>query len=85
MGEQEKRSPVSKRPDVLAGETVFAGTRVPLDVMLAYRRDGCSIDEFLLDFPSVEPWQARAVWEMADGEITRLITQGDSACGNGPG
>ena len=85
MAENENRSAVSNHPRVLHGQTVFAGTRVPLDVMLAYRQGGHSIRDFLLDFPSVEPWQAQAVWALADGEITQLIRKGDPHRRDRPG
>lgn len=72
----QAKAVVSNDPNVLQGQTVFAGTRVPLDTLLAYRKDGYPLEEFLLDFPTVEPWQARAAWEMDEEEITRMIQQG---------
>lgn len=66
----------SRNPDVLQGQTVFTGTRVPLDTLLAYRQRGRSLEEYLLDFPTVERWQAEAVWQMPEQQITRMIEQG---------
>jgi uncharacterized protein (DUF433 family) len=66
----------SRNPDVLQGQTVFAGTRVPLDTLLAYRQRGRSLEEYLLDFPTVESWQAEAAWQMPEHQITRMIEQG---------
>ena len=47
-------------PKVCAGETVFAGTRVLLRVVLADLADGASIQEILADFPSLTEEQVRA-------------------------
>ena len=44
--------------DVLGGRPVFPGTRVPIAALLDYLLDGDSIDEFLVDFPSVRREQA---------------------------
>ncbi len=70
---------VSNNPDVLQGQTVFTGTRVPLDTLLAYRRKGRSLEEYLLDFPTAEGWQAETVWRMEEEEITRMIREGASS------
>jgi uncharacterized protein (DUF433 family) len=70
---------VSNHPEVLQGQTVFTGTRVPLDTLLAYRRKGRSLEEYLLDFPTVEPWQADALWQIREEELTRMIQQGAHA------
>ncbi len=39
--------------DILGGIPVFVGTRVPLQNLIDYLEAGSSIDEFLVDFPSV--------------------------------
>ena len=39
--------------DILGGTPVFAGTRVPVDTLLAHLKAGDAIDTFLEDFPSV--------------------------------
>ena len=44
---------ISKSPDVMSGEPVFKGTRVPVQALLDYLMDGESIDEFLAGYPSV--------------------------------
>lgn len=47
-------------PDILGGTPVFLGTRVPLRNLTDYLEAGDSLDEFLLDFPSVSREQAFA-------------------------
>ena len=40
-------------PDVLGGTPVFIGTRVPVKSLFDYIEAGESLDEFLIQFPSV--------------------------------
>ena len=56
------RPVVQSSPDILGGEPVFAGTRVPVRNLIEH---GSSLDEFLRDFPSVTREQAVSVLEMA--------------------
>ena len=60
-----KQSVVSRSPDVLGGEAVFAGTRVPAATLLDYLEAGESIDDFLQGFPSVTREQVIAFLEEA--------------------
>jgi uncharacterized protein (DUF433 family) len=48
-------------PEVLGGEPVFKGTRVPIDTLFALLEKGISLDEFLSDFPTVTSDHAIAV------------------------
>jgi uncharacterized protein (DUF433 family) len=52
-------------PEVLSGTPVFAGTRVPVETLLAYFEGGQSLAEFLADFPSVTEEQVLAALEEA--------------------
>jgi uncharacterized protein (DUF433 family) len=45
-------------PEILGGEPVFMGTRVPVQSLVDHLAEGISLDEFLLDFPSVSREQA---------------------------
>ena len=56
---------LTKSPDVLHGQVVFAGTRVPLAALLEYLEEGASLEAFLDDFPSVSREHAVAVLELA--------------------
>jgi uncharacterized protein (DUF433 family) len=40
-------------PEILSGEPVFNGTRVPIKNLFDYIETGETIETFLLDFPSV--------------------------------
>jgi uncharacterized protein (DUF433 family) len=44
---------VTQSADILSGVPVFAGTRVPVRTLLDYLAAGDTVDEFLIDFPSV--------------------------------
>ena len=45
---------VSQNPNVLGGEPVFVGTRVPVQSLFDHLEAGDSIEEFLEGFPSVK-------------------------------
>ena len=55
--------------DVVSGAPVFKGTRIPIQIMFDYLRDG-ELNEFLSDFPSVSKKHARAVIAIA----ARIVT-----------
>ena len=44
---------IIKDPDVLGGEPVFRGTRVPFKALMDYLQGGDTLDEFLAQYPSV--------------------------------
>jgi uncharacterized protein (DUF433 family) len=56
---------VSQNPDVLGGEPVFAGTRVPVKSLFDHLEAGDSIEQFLEGFPSVKREQVIALLEEA--------------------
>ena len=47
--------------DILGGEPVFRGTRVPVASLFEHLESGCPLDEFLECFPSVSREAAVAV------------------------
>ena len=58
-------SVVSSDPNVLSGEPVFRGTRVPFKALTDHLEHGKNLSEFLEDFPSVSRAQAIAAIEEA--------------------
>ncbi len=60
----ERKQIVSRDPDVMTGALVFAGTRVPVEILVQHLAAGDSIDKFLDDFPTVSRDQAVAYLEM---------------------
>ena len=55
---------VSRDPDVMYGELVFTGTRVPARTLVDYIKAGRTLDDFLDGFPSVRREKAEAYLEM---------------------
>ena len=52
--------------EILSGQPVFKGTRVPVVTLFSHLEKGISLNEFLEDFPSVEKSSAVAVLELAE-------------------
>jgi len=44
---------IIKDPNILGGEPVFRGTRVPFKVLIDYFEGGDTLDQFLEEYPSV--------------------------------
>ncbi len=60
---------ITSSADRLSSAPVFAGTRVPVQTLLDYLEGGDSLDDFLLDFPSVSREHAIAVLEAAKSAL----------------
>jgi len=58
-------SVIMQDPEILSGEPVFRGTRVPFQNLLDYLEGGETLDEFLKQFPGVTRGQAIAALEEA--------------------
>jgi len=56
---------ITKDPDILGGEPVFRGTRVPFKALLDYLEGGDTLDQFLEQYPSVSRELAVAALEEA--------------------
>ncbi len=56
--------------EILAGNPVFKGTRVPIQTLFDHLEKGISLAEFLDDFPTVKKEQAVAVIEIASKILT---------------
>ena len=67
-----KSPTIARYPDVVGGEAVFVGTRVPVRTLLDYLEAGESIDDFLEGFPSATREQVIAVLEEAS---SRAVTR----------
>ncbi len=60
-----KPSVIHSDPETLGGTPVFVGTRVPVQSLFDYLEGGETLDEFLLQFPSVTREQAIAALDLA--------------------
>lgn len=61
----KSKSVIVQDPDILSGQPVFRGTRVPFQVLLDYLEGGDTLDEFLEQYPGVSREQAIAALEEA--------------------
>lgn len=66
---------VSRNPNVMNGALVFAGTRVPAEILIQHLTAGDSVDDFLDDFPTVKREQAIAYLEMTPEAVDALIAR----------
>ena len=64
-------SVVTVDPDVQGGLPCFAGTRVPVVSLFDHLKQGCTVEEFLEDFPTVSKMQVEAVLELAKTDVPR--------------
>lgn len=56
--------------EILSGQPVFTGTRVPVESLFDHLESGISLDDFLDDFPTVSKEQAIALLEIANKVLT---------------
>jgi len=64
---------IIRDPEVLSGEPVFRGTRVPFKSLTDYLEHGRALDEFLDDFPSVTREAAIAALEEARSSLISTL------------
>jgi uncharacterized protein (DUF433 family) len=56
---------IVRDPNILGGAPVFRQTRVPFQALLDYLEEGQTLDDFLVDFPTVSRETAIAGLEQA--------------------
>ncbi|MBA9079274.1 DUF433 domain-containing protein [Rufibacter quisquiliarum] len=61
---------ISIDPEILGGQPVFNGTRVPIETLFLHLEKGVSLAEFLEDFPTVSKEQAVNVLGIAEKIMT---------------
>ena len=62
---------IAQNPEILGGTPVFAGTRVPVRILIEHFEAGDRLDEFLDNYPSVTREQAIGVLELAKNRLMR--------------
>ena len=67
----QSNSVVHSDPEISGGTPVFRGTRVPVQSLFDYLKDGETLEEFLDQFPSVSKEQALATLDLARDFILR--------------
>jgi uncharacterized protein (DUF433 family) len=71
---------VSERPDRQGGDACVRDTRIPVWVLVNYRRLGGADAGLLRDYPSLTPADLQAAWEYAAAhadEIDRAIRENE--------
>jgi len=61
---------ISIDKEVLGGQPVFSGTRVPVESLFDHLEAGVPLDDFLDDFPTVSKDQALALLDAANKIMT---------------
>jgi uncharacterized protein (DUF433 family) len=56
---------ITVNPRVMSGTPVFAGTRVPVESLIAHIKAGDTLEDFLEGFPGIRREQAEAFLELA--------------------
>ena len=62
--QMKKKQIISRNPNVMSGALVFAGTRVPVEILIQHLTAGDSLNKFLEDFSTVSREQAVAYLKM---------------------
>jgi uncharacterized protein (DUF433 family) len=61
-------------PDRMSGAPCFAGTRVPVQMLLEHLKHGDTIDDFLEGAPSVSREQAEMFLELASEQLVECVS-----------
>jgi uncharacterized protein (DUF433 family) len=61
-------------PDRMSGAPCFAGTRVPVQMLLDHLKHGDTIDDFLEGAPSVRRKQAEMFLELASEQLVECVS-----------
>ena len=61
---------INRDPDIMGGDPVFMGTRVPVRILMEHLEEGYSLDYFLDHFPTVSRKQAVQLLDLATEKLT---------------
>ena len=61
---------IDTNAEILGGTPVFAGTRVPVRILIEYLEAGDRLDDFLENYPTVSRNQAIGVLKRAKAALT---------------
>jgi uncharacterized protein (DUF433 family) len=67
-----KPSEIVSEKEILSGEPIFRGTRVPVSALLENLEAGVSLDDFLKNFPTVRREQAVQVLDYFKKSLAQL-------------
>ena len=64
---------ITKNENIMGGEPVFRGTRVPFQILIDYLEGGDTLDQFLEQYPSVTRELAIEAIEEARSSLVALL------------
>lgn len=67
---------VTRDSQLMSGEPVFSGTRVPIWVLFDHLRHGHPLDEFFVAYPGVRPEQVQVVLNGALDSLLKATEEG---------
>jgi uncharacterized protein (DUF433 family) len=73
LGYSKMQSVIVKDPNILGGEPVFRGTRVPFKILTDYLEGGDTLDQFLEQYPTVSRELAIAAIEEARSSLVSQL------------
>ncbi|MEM1271208.1 MAG: DUF433 domain-containing protein [Bacteroidota bacterium] len=71
----KKQDIYHSHPQIMSGEPVFTGTRVPVSSLVHHLAAGDSIDQFLDGFPTVSREQAIAFLDLVLAEALESVPE----------
>jgi len=63
---------IISNPEILGGQPVFKGTRVPVSNLIEYLESGFTVNDFLEGFPTVKKSQAKQVLNLLSKHILQV-------------
>ncbi len=71
----EQALPITVDQNIMSGTPVFRGTRVPVQTLFEYWMDGCTLEEFLDNFPTVSREEVFMLLAYAAKQFTNQETR----------
>jgi len=70
---------IISNPEILGGQPVFKGTRVPVSNLIEYIESGFTVNDFLEGFPTVKKSQVKQVLNLLSKHILQVAKAQNTA------
>lgn len=70
---------IISNPEILGGQPVFKGTRVPVSNLIEYIESGFTVNDFLEGFPTVKKSQVKQVLNLLSKQILQVAKAQNTA------
>lgn len=70
---------IISNPEILGGQPVFKGTRVPVSNLIEYIESGFTVNDFLKGFPTVKKSQVKQVLNLLSKQILQVAKAQNTA------